>query len=362
MKRYVTGLLALIAVAVILAGTMWLGRSSGRQRAIPASELPVPITIETSHPQRRDFSLRLHWFGKAESKRIVKVTALSDGQITAIKPADGAHVKRGAILFNLGGLQMAHRLKALEQRVAVIEQRLALAKVMVQNKQEAVAEKIAKKEDLLAAAEHLTQLSGEQSDTKQKLAVFRDALLLRSPMDGIFTNRRVSISQEVEKGTYLADVISTELRIIAHLFPPPEVPLVGKTVTVQVAAGMDITGIIKKVLPERTVEGATVAWIEGSEINNTPRPGESTSGWIILEIKKKALAVPERAIVRDEREKTFIFVKTPQGYQKKEVKIGLTDGKWFEIVSGLSDEDEVVIRGAYELFYRNFAKTYKVAD
>ena len=362
MKRYMTGILTLIALAVVLLGTVWLGHPDRHQRAPHVSESMTAPVVETTHPIRRSFSVRLKWFGRVESKRTVRIISLAAGKITAVKVVDGALVRRGDVLFTLGGPQAEHTLYILNQRITALEKQESFAKDLVQAKRDAVAERLAKREELFSAKEHLAQIEGDLGAAKKELAAFRAALFVHAPMDGIFVNRKVSPGQDVKEGVHLADVISTDLRIIAYLFPPAGVELLGKTALVRTAPGGEITGEVTKVLPQRTAEGATVVWLEGKEIENTLKPAEQVSGRFVLEIRKGVLAVPQDAVVRDEREHTFVFVKKAHGYHKKAVKIGLEDGGWCEIVSGLSGSDEVVVRGAYELFYRDFTKTYKVAD
>jgi len=362
MRQYITGISTLIAMAAVLAGAIWLGRPCPLE---VTANIPKPLAaamIEAKRPMRRDFYKRLYWFGRVESKATWRLMALTSGQITAIKAMDGSPVRKGNILFILGGPRIKHKLKALRQHVATIEEQVSLAMGIVRMRRDAMAEKMAKREDLLSAQEHLARLKDDLSTAKKELSVLRDALIVRSPGDGIFTNRQVSPGQDVEQGAHLADVISPELRISARLFPYTGVSLDGKRAVVQMAFGSEITGTVVRVLPERTAEGATVIWIEGTKITRYMKPGEGASGWIVLEVQRNCLAVPRDAIVRDEQERTFVFVKTPQGYRKKAVKIGLWDGAWCEIVSGLSGNEEVVTRGAYELFYRDFTKTYKVAD
>jgi multidrug efflux pump subunit AcrA (membrane-fusion protein) len=74
------------------------------------------------------------------------------------------------------------------------------------------------------------------------------------------------------------------------------------------------------------------------------------------------LAVPRRALVYDEREIPYVFIKQDQHYTQQQVQTGLTADGWVEILTGLEPMDEVVTRGAYELFYRTFSHTFKVAD
>lgn len=362
MKRYMKAIFTLSALLAVLLGTVWLGRPDRHQRAPHVTESLAAPVVETTHPIRRSLYLRLKWFGRVESKRTVRIISLAAGKITAVKVADGALVRRGDVLFTLGGPQVERRLYILEQRIKALERRKSLMKGLVQMRREAVAKRLAKKEELFSAKEHLAQIEGNLGAARKELAAFRAALLIHAPMDGIFVNRKVSPGQDVTEGAHLADVISTDLRIIAYLFPPAGVELLGKTGVIQTAQGGEITGKLTKMLPQRTAEGATVVWLEGKEIENALKPGEQVSGRLVLEIRKGVLAVPQDAVVRDEQEHAFVFVKKARGYQKKAVKIGLEDGGWCEIVSGISDSDEVVVRGAYELFYRDFKKAYKVAD
>jgi multidrug efflux pump subunit AcrA (membrane-fusion protein) len=156
-----------------------------------------------------------------------------------------------------------------------------------------------------------------------------------------------------------------DLRIIASLSPPADIPLHGKMATINTAAGETLTGTIVKALPQPTITGMTfiwIVWIEGDTINRKMQAGETASGEIPLHIRRDVLALPAEAIVRDEQEQSFVFLNVAGGYRKQPVKTGFTSEGWVEVVSGISEGAEVVVQGAYELFYKDFSKIYKVAD
>ncbi|RME43086.1 MAG: efflux RND transporter periplasmic adaptor subunit [Deltaproteobacteria bacterium] len=362
MRRYLTGISTLIAIALLLFGSVWLGSPARREHVVHIPESLTAPMVETTHPVRRNFSVHLNWFGRVESKRSVQIRSLASGRIMAVSVGDGAPVRRGDALFTLGGPQVAYTLSHLEQRITALEKQASLAKDLVQVKRDALAERLAKREELLTAKEDLCRIEGDLLVARKKRAAFRSALLVQSPMDGIFVNRSVSPGQDVQEGAHLADVISTDLRITALLFLPAGASLDGKRAVIQMPSGAEITGAVVSVLPQRTLEGATSVWMEGKEINRTLKPGERVSGWVVLEDREDRLVVPQDAIVRDDEEHTFVFVKTTNGYEKRAVTIGIEDAREVEIVSGLSGSEDVVTQGAYELFYRDFAKTYKVAD
>ena len=155
-----------------------------------------------------------------------------------------------------------------------------------------------------------------------------------------------------------------DLRIVASLFPPVDIPLQGKVAIINTAAGEMITGTIVNALPQPTITGVSfiwIVWIEGDAINRKMQAGETASGEIPLHIRRDVLALPAEAIVRDEKEQPFVFLNVTGGYRKQPVKTGFTSEGWVEVVSGVAEGTEVVVQGAYELFHRDFSKV-KVAD
>lgn len=306
MRRFATGIITIAAIVLLIAGTVWFSRSRPALENTGGKATPVDIAlVKTGHPERRNFTLCCRWFGRVESKRTVKVVAPEAGRIVSIEAQEGSITKQGEVLFSLDGLIAENRLKTHKQRIT-------------------------------------------------------------SPATGIFTNRRVNIGQDVEKGTHLGDIISpTALRIVASFSPSADIPLEGRTAIIYNTKGETIPGTVVKVIPQRTITGVTFVrtiWIEGDAINRHMKLGETVSGEIPLFVRKKMLALPADAIVRDEQEQPFVFLNIAGGYRKQPVKTGLTSEGWVEVVSGIPEGAEVVVQGAYELFYKDFSTIYQVAD
>jgi len=335
---------------------------------VPAADAKKahPVTkglIETQVPVKRDFTLTCPWFGRVESRETNRVKALTDGEILAIKAPDETPVIKGMLLFTLGGPRVEGRLKFLNAEIAALRPRVLIARQNVRLKKEAVAQKIAKKETLLAAEQALFTLQSTLERMKLQLAVFRNSLKIRAWMDGLFTGRRVSRGQEVQAGELLCEIVPLKsLRIVATLFPPQGTRLKGCKALIHTSTGRDTAASVATVLPRHTRKGAALIWIEGEAVNRQFSPGEPVSGVLVTGIQKGLMAVPVSAIIRDQNERPFIFVKGPKGYIKRPVKTGPVSGEWVGIFSGIHETDQVVIHGGYELFYRHFNKIYKVAD
>ena len=73
------------------------------------------------------------------------------------------------------------------------------------------------------------------------------------------------------------------------------------------------------------------------------RAGYSANADIVLDRKDKVLAINE-SLLQFESETAFVEVETaPQQYEKKYIKLGLSDGINIEVISGLTAKDKIKI-------------------
>jgi membrane fusion protein (multidrug efflux system) len=360
-RRFVSIFIIVIVSSVGL--TVWYSKSQCNRQQQNSETVSRLNPIETSAPQRKDFNVIAHFIGRAESKNTVTITALEAGTISSVDATDETVVKKGTLVFTLGGARVSSHLAIANEKVASLRQCVALGETRVSRKQQAVEQKIASRDELDSAKAALALLNAQLKEAIQQLELLDNAIHIRAPVDGVFTGRRVSAGQEVEKGTPLAEiVVPADIRVVATLFPPEDAQLEGRTAAIHTAGGKTLSGVVTSVLPQRTSAGGTAVYIEGEDINQKLKAGEIISGDIELATHKKALALPKKAIVLDEQEKAYVFIKQVEGYTRQKVQTGLSSDGWVEILSGLTEADEVVTEGTYELFYRDFNKVYKVTD
>ncbi|NLX81971.1 MAG: efflux RND transporter periplasmic adaptor subunit [Proteiniphilum sp.] len=73
------------------------------------------------------------------------------------------------------------------------------------------------------------------------------------------------------------------------------------------------------------------------------RAGYSANADIILDSRDSVISVPESCITF-ENDSSFVYLavsESPQEFNKKHVKVGLSDGIKIEIVDGLQENDKV---------------------
>ncbi len=361
MSRFIKGMV-ITSIVLIISAPALIVRGGG-DGPVEGEAITLPSMIRTAEPKKMNFTEAVRWFGTAKSRSEVPLYAMSAGRIVAQKVSDGAPVRRGDVLFTLGGPRLLGEVKALKEEIGLTEKRIVLAKKDARIKAEAVRRKMIKGDELRAAEDSLMKLNIELAGLKQAMSSLQSGLTVVAPIDGVFTKRLVNRGQYVEKGAHLADVISpNSLRVTANIFAPKGAKLKGLKALINRPGQKTIIGTIKKVMPELTKEGATIIWIEDAAVDTFLRPGEALSGVIELTEHSDALSIPRNAVVRDDRERTFVFIKKDGKFIKKAIKTGLESGGSVEVISGLDEGVEVVRSGAYELFYRDFSRDFKVAD
>ncbi len=463
--------LLIIAMGILIIAGLFLLYKGLWNKKLSAEKATEKTTlqdmIKTAIPVQKDFIETRHFFGKVKSINKIVVTALETGTIIFMPATDGMPVTKGRLLFIIGGPSINYKLNTITNKIAMMKKRIVLAEKAFENNKKALAlqgeikqlkqrvniaenvvksektafsEKFIKQKDFLNAKDALAaremELRAEKRKIKNAILSHEDMVLqfkselkillqnkqamenkvhVRAGFDGIFTDHRVSVGAQVQKGDKLGTIISQKnIYIRAMVFTQKnKTCLKGKKAFINLPAsssdrlsgdifqknqsnykngfcvkdenkfhGTDrssrtgrhiyanlthagiVCGKITNVIPGRTDIGADIVWIKGNDFNSVFKPGEAVSGNIVLSMHKKALAVPENAIVRDRDENSFVFLKnsSASGYHRQAVKTGIVSHGMAEILQGLKKDDRIVVQGAYELFYNDFNKIYKVVD
>jgi RND family efflux transporter MFP subunit len=354
----------LALLLIILAGLAYWYTRSEPPSTSPAAETPALTNrlITTADPVERTFTLRVPWTGTVQSNATVELTALGDGRVETIEAADEMPVAVGAPVLTLGGSLLNARRAKLEAGVASLQAQLALASHTVQQLQQNVAQQLATRNELAAAQAEQLKLQAQLQDAQRELQSWGAQAHVIAPIAGVFTDRRVSVGQAVQAGAVLGTIVDpNHLRVAANLFAPAGAPLMGKEATVRITQERVLSAVVRRIEPQASSTGATVVWIEGRQIDRELCPGQAVAGAVIVEVHS-SLAVPESAVVYDAREQPYVFVVEQGRYERRSVRVGLTEDAWVEILSGLQKGQTVVTAGAYEIANSEFSRQFQVED
>ena len=87
------------------------------------------------------------------------------------------------------------------------------------------------------------------------------------------------------------------------------------------------------------------------EIDNNGEiiPGSFVEVLLKTNVIRDALVIPYSALI-EEQENYFAYVQTSgEGFQKRELKIGVNDGMNVQVLAGIKEGERVVTKGAYQI-------------
>lgn len=180
--------------------------------------------------------------------------------------------------------------------------------------------------------------------------------IIKAPIDGYVLSRAVEVGDPVtpltsfQEGTVLMKMANMERLLFKGTVDEIDVGKMREGMEAEIKVGAlpndTVRGTLRKIwLKAEKKENATVFPIEilipGAK-NTTLRAGYSANANIIIDKKTNVLSIPERVVTfRNDS----AFVSIPKGLNDKEeklIKTGLSDAIKVEVLSGLSEGDEVV--------------------
>jgi len=361
MKRNFKAIIIMFLIGVVILFASWnsLKKKIISEHSNSKAKIHPINYIQTGKGEYVDIVKELHWSGKVKpNKKIILISQIS-GKIVSICCKNGSFVKKGEIIFKIGGKVIKHRINYLKLKIKMLDEKLKIAENILKLKKLSFSRQLIKKDELLEAENKVVNIKSEKLLELSKLKSIKNSLEIVSPINGLFINRTVSLGQAVNKNRKLAEILNTDdLRIEGNVFTDNYKELINKKVFIN----KKFIGKITKILPEKASSGATVFYIENNQLGKLFKIGENVQGTIKLAVKKHIFAVPESSIIYDETETPYIFAQKENDFRKIRIKTGIKQDGWVEIISGVNPYDKIVVKGGYELFYKDFSKTFKVAD
>ncbi len=299
-----------VLLVIFLSWGMIMLSCSRRKENRP---LHVSNLVQTVQVTRRSFNRTLTAYGYIRSLKKTDIVAYTRGRITNIWVRDGEKVEKGQRLLSLKGYY-----------------------------------------SIRASEELGSSYKKEGSKDIMKIA----------PVSGYVTHLTKSIGSTVEEGEVLVSIVDLKnLLAEVTVFGDEADSIKPGQSAVIIADKERLSGKVSFISIE--IDRETGARKVGIEIlqKKTPKllPGDFVKAKIVVEKHLSSLAIPEEALLNDGGQKV-VMVKVGQTYEKRPIVIGLHSQGYVEVLSGLSDGEEVVTTGAYELLHRGIKKKIKVED
>ncbi len=353
MKKNFEAVVLIILILVVIGATVWNAVNIKFRSKTTTKVNFKEKLISTSKSKYINFVKTLNWFGKVVPTKEITLKSLTDGEITWAN-RNGKIVKKGEVLFRLGGKIIDNKINSIESNIANLKGQIKIEENIVRLKKLSFENRLIKKSELLSSLEKLANLRAKLKTYQLELKSLKAQITVLSPINGLF--RKMAFKGElITKGSPIGSVYSDKVRIVGYTFSNNPHELLNKTILVDNRP----VGAITKILPLRRKDGAIVFWAD--KLYEKLNAGESLEGRVEIG-EEKCVAVPENAVAYNENGKPFVFVKTKKGYRKVAVKVGETINGWTLIKSGITANERVITSGSYELLYKNFNKIFKASD
>ena len=200
-----------------------------------------------------------------------------------------------------------------------------------------------------SAAGQLTSAEGKYEGAQAQLSYTE----IRSPIDGVVTDRSVWPGDTPAAGTPLLTIMDTSSVVARAHIPQTEAALlkIGDAATISPPGATPVPGKVIIVSPALDPGSTTVqVWVEAENKGNQLRPGATANVSIIARTIQKALAVPQAALLKpSDGASTVMVVGQDNKAHQVEVQTGIRSADMVQVTKGLQAGQTVITAGAYGL-------------
>ena len=280
--------------------------------------------------------------GIVEAWERVTIRAEVTGRITEILKDEGDFVHKGEVIAKIDNRDYLAAVKEAKANVDLRESDLERNEELFKKK--IISE--SKYDSIVAPA-----LAAEADLDKAKLNL--DRTEIRASFDGVINKRDIRLGTLVTPGTAIMDVLDIQ-KVRVNIFIPER--------DVLKVANLEETDIIltknrelrvkgKKLFLSQEPAAGAQAYKLQFEVDNKEgllRPGMFVESDIVRGVKKGALMLPIYSVL-PVGDRTFCYVEEDGVARIREVQTGIIDGDMVEITSGLTQSDNVIIKGQRQL-------------
>ncbi|MCR9165122.1 MAG: efflux RND transporter periplasmic adaptor subunit [Nannocystaceae bacterium] len=331
----------ILLLSVLLVGGCDRARAESDSATEEEVEQKTPIVAQ--QVSRGSIEQALTAASTIEAEKMVTVHAESTGRLISFDLEEGDTLKKGA---SVGRIKYDSQAATLDRAKTSLEK----AKRDLDIVERLHAQGHASDDELATARLAYETASLDVGDSKRNIRNTR----VTAPFGGTVTERFVTKGAFVSAGAQLVTITDFDTLVARVYVPERELDrlAVGQPAFVQgkAARSRQGQGTIKRIAPVVDATTGTVKVTVGlpAELAGGDQgflPGMYAEVRLTTERKDDVLLVSKRALVREDDD-VFVFTVQPDDTAKRvKIDIGLEDAERAEVLSGLSEGQEVVVTG-----------------
>lgn len=335
------------------------------KREKPASQTASrPIPVEVARAGRGEVRRVVEYSGRLAPETEVNIVPKIPGRIAEICADVGDRVKRGQVLVRLEDAELVAALHSAEAGLAAAEANARIAAAALEDARRnlermrqlyeagAVSQQQLEQAQLNydRAAAGVAEAQVRQAQAAVEAARLQLAnAVITSPIDGVVTARYAdpgALAGNAQPVLTLAAIDSVQVQISVTGDDVNKIG-VGQQVKVSVPSAGDrvFMGRVARIAPAADPRSRLYpVEIAISNPDHALKPGMFARVELTIDVRKDAIRVPLQALVTKDGEKVLFVVESGRARERK-VKVGISDERYAEIISGLRAGELVVVSG-----------------
>ncbi len=323
-----------------------------------------PPRLPTARAELRNIRFAVMAAGEITPAEQVSVRPEINGKIDLLPVDLGDQVKRGDLLFKLDDKELQQQRASNLTDVERARIQLEKAGRDFDRARNLAGSKLISQElfEDTKTTYELAKVALERAQTD--LAVIEERLTkteVRAPFDCTVLTRPVSIGQAVSgsggfnSGTEVLTIADLNSMIINAHVNQADVPRLKLDQIVEVAveavSGLVVTGAVERIAPQATIKNNIKGYAARIVLRNPDprvRPGMTANVRIPVATADNVTAVPLAAVYTEkepqgDQMERFVYVQRGDAFEKRPVKVGVSDYFFAEIQGGLTEGEVVAL-------------------
>ncbi|GAB4301147.1 MAG: hypothetical protein Kow0083_12890 [Methylophaga sp.] len=169
---------------------------------------------------------------------------------------------------------------------------------------------------------------------------------LRAPISGTITAKEASTGEIATDQVLFTITDTNSLWAELKVFPEQAAAIKAGQKVHLLNGERKFESSIKQLLPSNQAQPYRIARVPIENAEETLFPGLLVEAQVIIQQETVDIRIPNSAIQRYEGSQVA-FLKTDGKYQVRPLKLGISDGRYSEVLSGLRQGDEIVVENSY---------------
>ena len=344
----------LVLIAIVAVGFGGYYGWKNWQKTSQATAVPERPT--TAVAELRSINFAVNAAGEIAPAEQVSVRPEINGKVDTLPVDLGDHMKKGAVLFKLDDKELQQQRKSNLTDIEKAKLNLDKAERDHKRAEKLLNEKLISQEVFDDTKTTYDLAKNALESSQRALALIDERLTkteVRAPFDCTVLTRPVSVGQAVSGsdgfngGTEVLTIADLKAMIINAQVNQADVPRlkVGELVEVSVEAvpGLRATGTVERLSPQAIIKNNIKGYparIVLTNVDQRIRPGMTANVKIPVASADNVTAVPLSAVFTEKNPESgqmerFIYVQQGDNFEKRNVKVGVSDFSYAEIQEGL---------------------------